>query len=615
MTAVPEILQRRPWVLSIAIAILCFCVYALTHAPTVQYTDNGELAAAAVTLGVAHPTGYPLFTLLAHVWSMISTDIGWMNLLAGVWCAIAVGATHALLQRVLRSVTTASDSVITWSATAGAGMLGWSGIVWAQATSLEVYSLHLALLTLTLLCIISSWGRTVHADRWSVLAGLLYGLMLANHLSSVFLAPGLFLLWLSGAQPGALRRWYLVVGPALLGIALYAILPLRSAQHPPINWGMVHRDWDAFLYHVKGTQFGVWMFSDKQIVKINARILRDLITNAVLWIGYIPFAVGLWTLLKQHRGTGLAFLAIIAGNLGISLGYSIPDIDPYFLPTILVAMIILAVGLSHFGQRLLPRAAWALAVLPCIALGMNYSNSDRSSHRAVGGYTQWVFAHAEPNAIIITRQWDYFCSAAWYEQTVRNTRTDVAVIDKELFRRTWYAPYLLQRYPAVMRNAQQHVDAYMPLLAEFELDGEAFVTAGKSAQIQPRFVGLLNGILNDNSDRPLYITPELLNDEPGFAAGWDAIPAGPLVRLIRPGTRPRQQFSLRGVDDIIQSLRHPRERLDSSLRDLVVGGIGSSAMYHLDAMQDTVAFRTWREHARRLAPLHPMTARLESIIP
>lgn len=616
MSAALRRLRESATLQSIVLAVVALFVYTLTLAPSVQYTDNGELAAAAVTFGVAHPTGYPLFTILTHVWSMISADIGWLNLLAGVWCAIAVGAMYRLMLEVLSVVTGGVVGTIQRYAAASTSLLlGFSAIVWSQATSLEVYSLHLCLLSLALLSTVRSTRPDADFTRWSVLAGLLYGLMLANHLSSVFLAPGLLLLWLSGRRKTQFRSWYLLAAPALLGVLLYAVLPLRSAQEPPINWGMVHRSLDAFLYHVKGTQFGVWLFSDRQVLKVNARIFQHLLSDAVVWAGYVALMIGLWQMLRSHARMALALLALAAGNLGISLGYSIPDIEPYFLPTILVALVFSGVGLWWIVRRATSAMPWAALLVPVVSLALNYPQHDRSNHRAVEGYTEWVLAHAEPNAVIMTRQWDFFCSAAWYEQTVRGTRPDVAVIDKELFRRTWYAPYLLKLYPSVMGRAQREVDAYMPLLAEFEKDADAFVKAGKSKDIQPRFVSMLNSIFDNNADRPLYITPELLREEPGFAAGWEPVPAGPLVRLIRPGTTPKQRFSEVGLEKVITSIAMPRERLDSSLRDVVLMALGSTAMYRLDAMADTASFRTYRLYVRRLAPSHPVTSQLESIIP
>ena len=42
-------------------------LYLPTAARGVGFIDRGELAAVAVTLGIAHPTGYPTLTLLGHL--------------------------------------------------------------------------------------------------------------------------------------------------------------------------------------------------------------------------------------------------------------------------------------------------------------------------------------------------------------------------------------------------------------------------------------------------------------------------------------------------------------------------------------------------------------------
>ena len=66
---------------------LTLAAYLSTLAPDVTFTDSGELAAVAATLGVAHPTGYPLFTLLGHLWTLLplpGTVIYRMNLFANI---------------------------------------------------------------------------------------------------------------------------------------------------------------------------------------------------------------------------------------------------------------------------------------------------------------------------------------------------------------------------------------------------------------------------------------------------------------------------------------------------------------------------------------------------
>ena len=46
-------------------------VYILTLSRSVYFGDSGELIAAAYTLGIAHPPGYPLYTMLAHLFTYL----------------------------------------------------------------------------------------------------------------------------------------------------------------------------------------------------------------------------------------------------------------------------------------------------------------------------------------------------------------------------------------------------------------------------------------------------------------------------------------------------------------------------------------------------------------
>lgn len=610
------------------VGFIAGAVYLVTQAPGLYYTDTGELAAAAAVWGVAHPTGYPLFTLIAHVWTMLPfpSVIQGLNILA----ALLVAATASVLTIFIREllVRTAPDldprsrSLI--SATA-ALLWAFAPTVWAQSTAIEVYSLN----TLLFVLVISSQQRAAShtlqkeeglATRYSLLSGLVFGLMLANHLSSIFLAPGLLYWWwksrVDRAQAKAQLPWLLA--PSLLGPALYLLLPMRSSQLPPINWGWVHRGWDAFLYHVKGTQFGVWMFSDSAAVRENTSTFFSLASHELLWVGWIGAVIGLVVLWKTQRHIAIALMLIVAGNLGISLGYAIPDIDAYFLPTLTILAILFALSLPKLLRlfAVSPVRSFALfALSPFIALALNYSVMDHSSHRAVPAYTQWALEHAEPNAVIITRQWDYLCSAFWYLQTVEGVRPDIVMIDKELLRRTWYLPHLQHLYPDVMKGASTAIDAYLPWLEQFESDADAFTAnPSNNREIQVRFVAMLNAILEANADRPVYITPEMMTDEQGFAANYTAVPEGPLVRLVKGETAKGRngERAKRWVGDVVESLVMKRTRLDSAMSALVVSNLASNAMYALQVQKDVGSFTFYRDLAVRLDPKDRTTRMLLS---
>ena len=73
--------------------LVVFIVYIFTLAPSVIQIDSGELAAVQATLGIAHPTGYPLFTILGYLFSLIPlpfTKIFQLNLLAAIYCGAGI---------------------------------------------------------------------------------------------------------------------------------------------------------------------------------------------------------------------------------------------------------------------------------------------------------------------------------------------------------------------------------------------------------------------------------------------------------------------------------------------------------------------------------------------
>ncbi|CAN0454649.1 unnamed protein product, partial [Hapterophycus canaliculatus] len=55
----------------LAVAVGAFGVYVATVAPGIPGGDAGELVAESCQLGTAHPPGYPLFTLINHMTTLV----------------------------------------------------------------------------------------------------------------------------------------------------------------------------------------------------------------------------------------------------------------------------------------------------------------------------------------------------------------------------------------------------------------------------------------------------------------------------------------------------------------------------------------------------------------
>src|SRR5437016_11618446 len=63
--------SRTELLCSGAVFLVALLLYTLTLAPTVTLVDSGELIVAAQGLGVAHPPGFPLWVMLAHLASLV----------------------------------------------------------------------------------------------------------------------------------------------------------------------------------------------------------------------------------------------------------------------------------------------------------------------------------------------------------------------------------------------------------------------------------------------------------------------------------------------------------------------------------------------------------------
>jgi hypothetical protein len=168
---------------------------------------------------------------------------------------------------------------------------------------------------------------------------------------------------------------------------------------------------------------------------------------------------------------------------------------------------------------------WGVPLLCASALlAVNYSRVDQSSNTLVEEYTSAMFGSLEKNALVISYQWDFWVSASYYVQYVRLERTDVAVVDKELLRRSWYLNELEVRYPWLLDRSRREVEAFRRELYRFEHD-----LPYNSALIQARFEEMIRSFIREQiGERPVYVTPEI---EPEFAREWQRVPAGLAGRL------------------------------------------------------------------------------------
>ncbi len=512
----------------------------------------------AYTLGIAHPTGYPLFTIAGWVFSHLPIPLSVvtrLNLMAALLCSGGLFVFFRLFVHVLNSLAPKSSRIpmgrpgervglrtvlhVFVPAAAGTLFLAFSETYWSQAVAVEVYSMHLLLMAVVLLLFTRAIAlREAEPDSpatagtdtiWYAFAFML-GLSFTNHMTTVLLAPGCLYLYFAvcGAGKGSWKRILRMAIPFLAGFSLYLYLPLRAAERPLMNWGNPV-DLERFFWHFSGKQYRVWIFASVDTAGRQLRYFFDSVLPEFQYAPVILALVGIWKFFRERRKAAIFTLLLFLGCLLYSINYDIHDIDSYFLLAYVTIALWAAAGAATLigalknteSAKKAAAAALACALFP---LAGNFSRVDESGTTLVENYTKDMFASLSPNAIIITYEWDYFVSAAYYFQVVEHVRPDIVVIDKELLRRSWYLSQLEFRFPWLIERSRKEVDAYLVELKKFEHD-----LPYDSRIIEFRYSELIHSFVRNNlSAHPVYATSEL---ESQYTSGFERVPSGLAFRL------------------------------------------------------------------------------------
>jgi hypothetical protein len=552
-------LQRRwtPRVAAIIFsALAALALYLPTMSRGIGFVDQGELAAVATTLGIAHPTGYPLLTLIAHVWVTLwpIRPIVALDRLVALLTAASAGALAWLYDSVLEtwlrpapgdgrttndprpatrrekdaprsSVHRAVLSEPARAVAAGCAALAtaWTGTWWDQATGFEVYALHALLLPV----VTALFLRFVTTGRNGPLFAYALGLAFSNHLTTVLLAPAFLALY--ALERGVHRRSLVALGPLVpwfvLGLTPYVYLPLRSARAPRFDWGAPHT-LQRWFDHVSGWQFRVWMFHEPDVFALQSRYFFTRLPGELGWIGLGLAAVGLIVMLRRAPRLALVVSLMFAASVVYAGGFAIAEIRPYYLTAYLALGIAIAAGLGWIGERIggraLAVAGLSLAALVALA---NYRASDAHDERAVEDMVRDLLAPLPVGAVVMSTEWDLWLAGSFYLQEVERLRPDVTVVDLELLRRRWYLGELARRAPWLTRRVRGPLERFRAEVTPFET-GRVY----DPMVIESAYRGLIAAIAHESSrDRVVFVTPEI---DPNETPDLRRVPWGLTYRLV-----------------------------------------------------------------------------------
>jgi hypothetical protein len=525
-------------IVTAALGAAAFTLYVVTLAPTVLAGDGGEFQFVPYLLGVAHPTGYPLYTMLGWLWSHLLPvgDVAYrMNLFSAFWAALAVALLYPTSRALLRQVFPSLPLLVRrLLGVLAAVTFAVTPTLWSQAIIAEVYGLHIFFVVL-IFYLLLSWGE--HGRTRSLyLAALTFGLSLTHHSTTLLLAPAVLVyVWLVDRQ--VLRDWRLLLKTSLLlvlPLLIYLYLPLRAPHTPYLRLTLSEgRDlvlyentWPYFVYFVLGGPFGG---SVDLSVNLGERLANTwgLLRNEAGLLGVILALVGVVRLALGRTSTGLgrrlpsgsgghwALLALTGlayvASVAFNLIYTIGDIFVMYIPTYLVVVLWITVGvgtLASLVQR--QRVASVAAVLAFLAL------------------PTWL---ALTHFASVDQSWNTRARARWETILAEPLPSDAVLLsnDRNNMMPMWYF---------------QYVDGQRPdLLGLFPLITPDYPTLGHVLDL-----ALSTG-------RPVYLIKEM----PGIEVKAEVEPAGSLWRVLGPAAKDEPAYAADSrLDDAVILVGHDR---------------------------------------------------------
>jgi 4-amino-4-deoxy-L-arabinose transferase-like glycosyltransferase len=394
----------------------------------VGYWDTGEAQTVPWIFGIMHPTGFPVFTILAGFFAHL-LPFGAVSWRIALFCALAMSGAAWLVSCIVRRLD--GDA---WIATASAWIFAFGEVAWTRGTRAEVHALAVFFGVLTLYAAIR-WYSTGES-RVLVAGALAWGLGIACHPIVALLLPALLVLFLVRVRSVAFRTFAFAFAALTFGVAWYAYLPIRSAMvtnqrlDPTRQLGLPPGKafWDndhpstlsGFKKEISGEEFGAGgtfqrMF-DLQTYANAGESYQDLLLHELTPVALLFAAGGLYALARRDGWLAFAMGLAVAIPTAFALAYTI-ETDPqrYNLIPFAMMCVLAGYGASQTVRALpaLRRAALFLLGANVVALlVLNASTFDQRNAKGAQAVISSVVQKTPGNAILIA-PWLYATPLAY----------------------------------------------------------------------------------------------------------------------------------------------------------------------------------------------------------
>jgi len=341
--------SRTRWQWALLTGLMLLGVYGATISFDVAWYDSAEMVVCALRLDIPHQPGYPLFTLLAHVFLMLTSWMGegWsaaarFSLMCGLSTAVAFTLFCAFASKHLKMPPQIAAFAMV--------SLGLTPLVWGTSIVSEVYTFELLLVAIALW--VTAWALERDSTLSYLLCGLVVGSCVAHRPSSLALVPaaialvGLARLGRLLSDEKALSRVGSFFGGFVVAFSPYIFVYMRlGAADLVVADPATPKSFWTVVEYWRCTDYGsaLFVFGPHELLVRLGHLMLCIASQFPL-PNFVFVAIGLHWLNKNSSRLGTALALIVLANASFIVSYNAMEADTMLLPTLLALALAAGVG-------------------------------------------------------------------------------------------------------------------------------------------------------------------------------------------------------------------------------------------------------------------------------
>jgi len=442
-----------------------FILLISTVPPSVYLGDCGETITCSFTLGIQHPPGYPVFSVIGKLFSFLPLGDGSFRIYLMSVCFTLLNffLIYLATSHVFRLINLPGSGISLFTP---ALLYILCFTVWQQSTIAKggIYILNITFLLLQTLALLRLYKKKNSFPSFFYLFCLIGGISFGNHLMlQVILAPAyFFILFKSGVIKNfTLKRVLFSLLFFIAGFSVYLYLPIR-AKTALINWGDPST-FSSFLEVITRYQY-LRSEITRSLTSSLAQSWKFLtsVSYAYAYAGVIFIFAGAYMLYKKEKNLLIYALSIPALFLLVTSVYLnlSPErlylMETYITPVYFPLSLLAGLGIYYLSdkiKRFLPVKAMMIPVIFISAvlllqLALFYPRLDKSRYYYVYDYNRNMLSTAEQNSIIFITG-DGVVFPSWYLKYIKKFRPDLILIGSAVLPMQWVRDGILKQNPSV----------------------------------------------------------------------------------------------------------------------------------------------------------------------